>query len=426
MVQTDSAAEPQFAAFVAIDWADQKHAWSLQASGSDQRESDEMKHTPEAVEAWVSMLSARFAGKPIAVALEQKHGALVFMLGKYADLHLYPIHPRAAAQFRAALYPSGAKDDPVDADLLLDMLVLHRKHIRPLRPDSQQTRLVQHQVEARRRLVNEKTRQILRLTAKLKLYFPQVLECFDKVESPLVGALLRRWPTLPDLQRARPETLRSFFRQHNCRDGERIEERIQKIQHSVPAITDPAVVEPAVTMTRNLIELIATLHAGIAELDQQIAQATAEHPDFGVFDSFPGAGPVLAPRLLAAFGSCRDRYTTAAEMQKLSGIAPIVKRSGKTESVHFRRACPKFLRQTFHEWAGHSIAFCDWARVFYQQKRQEGFEHHAAVRELAFKWIRIAYRCWQDGVPYDNTRYVESLQRHGSPIAAALAASSPK
>jgi hypothetical protein len=145
-----------------------------------------------------------------------------------------------------------------------------------------------------------------------------------------------------------------------------------------------------------------------------------------VFDSFPGAGPVLAPRLLAAFGSRRERYATAAEVQKLSGIAPIVKRSGKTESVHFRRACPKFLRQTFHEWAGHSIAFCDWARVFYQQKRQKGLDHHAAVRALAFKWIRIVYRCRQDGVPYDNARYVESLRRHGSPLAAALATSTPK
>jgi len=411
---------------VAIDWADQKHVWSVQAAGSNRRESDEMKHTPEAVGAWVSMLSARFAGKPIAVALEQSHGALVFMLGQYANLHLYPIHPRAAAQFRAALYPSGAKDDPVDADLLLDMLMLHRKHIRPLQPDSEQTRLVQHQVEARRRLVNEKTRQVLRLTAKLKLYFPQVLVWFGKVESPLVGALLRRWPTLPDLQRARPATLRSFFRLHHCRDAERIEERIRPIRQAVPAITDPAVVQPAATVARNLVELIATLHTGIAELDQQIAQATAGHPDFGVFDSFPGAGPVLAPRLLAVFGSRRDRYRAAGEVQRFSGIAPIVKRSGKSKSVHFRRACPKFLRQTFHEWAGHSIGFCDWARVFYQQKREKGFDHHAAVRTLAFKWIRIVHRCWQDGVPYDNARYVESLRRHGSPIAAALAASTPR
>jgi len=149
MSETDGAAEPKFAAFLAIDWADRKHAWSLQAAGCDQRESGEIQHTPEAVEAWVATLSARFAGEPIAVALEQSHGALVFMLGKYGQLHMYPIHPRSAAQFRAALYPSGAKDDPVDADLLLDLLVLHRKHIRPLRPDTEQTRLVRNQVENR-------------------------------------------------------------------------------------------------------------------------------------------------------------------------------------------------------------------------------------------------------------------------------------
>src|SRR5664279_4058717 len=105
MSQTDAATEPEFAAFIAIDWADRKHAWSLQVAGCSQRESGEIQHTPEAVEAWVTMLSARFAGQPMAVALEQSQGALVFMLGKYGHLHVYPIHPRSAAQFRAALYP---------------------------------------------------------------------------------------------------------------------------------------------------------------------------------------------------------------------------------------------------------------------------------------------------------------------------------
>lgn len=423
MTQTNSPVEPPFAAFVAIDWADKKHVWSLQAAGSASRESGEVMHTPEAVASWVATLSARFAGQPIAVGLEQSQGALVFMLGTYGNLHLYPIQPRVAAQLRAAFYPSGAKDDPVDADLLLDMLILHRKHIRPLRPDNEQIRLLQHQVQVRRKLVDEKTCQVQRLTAKLKLYFPQVLDWFEEMDSPLVEALLHRWPTLPDLQRARPETIRSFCRRHNCRNAELIEERIRKIRQAVPATRDAAVIRPAVTMTRTAVDQIATLRAGISELEQQIATTTSGLPDFGIFDSFPGAGAALAPRLLAAFGSYRDRYTSAADVQKLSGIAPVRKHSGKTQSVHFRRACPKFLRQTFHEWAGHSIAFCDWARAFYQQQRQHGHDHHAAVRALAFKWIRIAFRCWQDGVPYDDARYVASLRRRGSPLAAVLAPS---
>ena len=52
--------EPQFAAFVSIDWGDKKHVWCLQAAGSEPRESGELEHTAEAVEAWVGQLCPRF------------------------------------------------------------------------------------------------------------------------------------------------------------------------------------------------------------------------------------------------------------------------------------------------------------------------------------------------------------------------------
>jgi transposase len=175
MEQTQSNSEPGFAAFVAIDWADTEHVWSLQPGSGQRREHGGVDHTPESVEVWITSLIARFHHQPIAIALEQCRGALVFMLSKYAELHLYPIHPRAAAQFRSALFPSGAKDDPADADLLLDMLLHHRAHLRRLDPDTEQTRSLQMLVEERRRMVNENTRQSNRLTARLKLYFPQVL-----------------------------------------------------------------------------------------------------------------------------------------------------------------------------------------------------------------------------------------------------------
>jgi hypothetical protein len=131
--------------------------------------------------------------------------------------------------------------------------------------------------------------------------------------------------------------------------------------------------------------------------------------------------PAMVPRLLAAFGSQRDRYQSAADLQTFSGIAPITERSGKSEWVRVRWACPHFLRQSLHEWAAHSIAYCDWAGAYYQLQRDRGENHHAAVRALAFKWIRIAFRCWKDAVPYDDARYMESLRRLGSPLIAALA-----
>jgi hypothetical protein len=96
--------------------------------------------------------------------------------------------------------------------------------------------------------------------------------------------------------------------------------------------------------------LMATLRSNIAVLDRRIAELVAAHPDREVFASLPGAGEVFVPRLIAAFGTHRDRYQNAYEMQCYSGTAPVTEASGNSEWVHFRYACPKFLRQTFHEF----------------------------------------------------------------------------
>jgi len=410
--------EPQFAAFVSIDWADKKHVWCLQAAGSEQRESGELEHTPEAVEAWVGQLCQRFANRPIAVALEQSRGALVFMLSKYEPLHLFPVPSTMSASMRKALYPSGSKDDPRDADLLLDLLLQHRDKLHRLSPDTEATRRVQNLVEERRKLVDEKTAQANRLTSDLKIYFPQVLDWFERLDTELVCDLLQRWPTLAELQKVPPAKLRTFFRKHYCRDEELIERRLLAIRQAIPAIRDRAVIEAKSMVVRVIVQVIVSLLEGIADLDKKIEEAAATHPDFFIFDSLPGAGAVMAPRLLAAFGSQRERYGSAGEVQTYTGIAPVMEKSGKMKWVHFRWACPKFLRQSFHEWAGHSIAQSVWARSYYQQLRSRGKGHHAAVRALAFKWIRILFRCWKDRVAYDEKKYLAALVRRGSPLAA--------
>ena len=412
--------EPQFAVFVGIDWADQKHVWCLQVAGSVQRESGELEHKVETVEAWVAQLCQRFGNRPIAIAVEQVKGALVYMLAKYEGLHLFPVPSTMAASMRDALYPSGAKDDPRDADLLLDLLLQHRDKLHRLAPDNEATRRVQNLVEERRKLVDEKTAQSNRLMSYLKIYFPQMLDWFENLDTELVCELLERWPTLEEMQQASPAELRTFFHQHHCRKEELIERRIQGIGQARPAIQDRAVIEAKRAVVKVTVQLIRSLLAGIAELDGKIAEAAAGHPDFFIFASLPGAGEVLAPRLLAAFGSQRDRYGSADEVQIYSGVAPITERSGKKKWVHFRWACPKFLRQSFHEWAGHSMGKSAWARAYYQQQRKRGQDHHAAVRALAFKWIRIVFRCWKDRVAYDEKKYLAALSKRGSPLSALL------
>lgn len=402
---------PELAAYVAIDWADQKHDWALREAGTEKVEQGQIENTPEAVEVWAGALAQRFGGRPVAVCLEQKRGALVYMLTKYEHLVLYPVHPASLANYRKAFYPSGAKDDPKDTRLLLELLERHRDRLQQLELDTVETRTVQFLVEDRRRIVDDKTRLKNRLTARLKLYFPQMLTWFDDVDTELVEDFLKRWPTLAELQKARPSTLKKFFHQHNCRSQERNEQRLREIGEAIPATRDQAVIQAGVSLVKILVASIATARRGIAELERQIAQLSAAHEDYAIFDSLPGAGPALAPRLLAALGTRRERYQSAGDIHCQSGIAPVITRSGKQQWIHFRWACSKFLRQSFHEWAWHSVSQSEWAREFYEQHRAHGKDHHATVRALAFKWIRILFRCWQDRTLYDEKIYQESLRK---------------
>lgn len=419
--QTPAVAPIELAATIGIDWADQKHAVCLSVAGSDQLEQTTLDHTPEALADWIAALRKRFGGRPVGICLEQTRGALIHALLVHDFLVLYPINPATAKRYRQAFATSGAKDDPVDAQLLWELLAKHRDRLRPWTPDDAQTRKLALLCEHRRKLVNARTALVQRLTAALKAYFPQALAwAGDDLASPMAADFLIRWPTLEALQKARPQTIRHFYYGHHCRRPDRISERLAQIQTARPLTADSAVVEAHALLVVTLARQLRALGPSIGEYDHQIAAVFAAHPDAAIFDSFPGAGAALAPRLLAAFGSNRDRFPEPESMQQLSGIAPVTERSGKTKRVHRRYACARFLLQSFHEFARCSRAPCAWAAAYYQAQRAAGKGHHAALRALAFKWQRILWRCWRDRVPYQEAHYLESLRRHGSPLASTL------
>lgn len=416
--QTTAAAgpaEPQFAALVAIDWADQKHFWSLRPYGGN-IERGVLENSPEAVEAWVTQLHQRFGGQPIAVALEQRRGALQVLLGKYEQLYLYPVHPTTAAKYRQAWYPSGSKSDGQDADLLLEILTQHRDRLRRLDPDTTEIRLLQFQVENRRKLVEERTALAQKLQDTLKIYYPQIPAWFDNVTTQMVTDWLEKWPTLQDVQKARATTVEKFLRAHGVRQEEEVQKRLAGIRDGVAATPDRAVIESCKPMVAAWVAQLRILHDAIRQLEKAIRELAAAQEDWPIFDSLPGAGDALAPRLLAAMGSRRERFHSANELQCLAGIAPVTAASGQSQSVHLRRACPKFLRQTFHEWAACSIPRSTWAKACYDGLIARGKTHHVAVRALAFKWMRILYRCWRDRQPYDEQLYLASLGKRNLPL----------
>ena len=416
----NSLSTAKYTAFVGLDWADAKHDICLQAAGCEEREFDRFAHQVTAIEQWALSMQQRFGGR-IAVALELSKGPIVYALQKYDFFVLFPINPSTLAKYRQAFKPSRAKDDPPDAELALDLLIRHPERFKPLTPQSVPMRKLCLLVEQRRRLVGDKTRYVNRLCSSLKQYYPQALEWFKQRDTVLFCDFISRWSTLTRVKRARKATLTTFFKVHNVRSEQVIEARVCAIKSALPLTHDVAIIEAHQLQTEMLVEQLRLTLKAIDRFDEEIAATAAKLLDYALlFKPLVGAGPVLAPRLLAAFGEDRRRYGGADEFQKYSGVAPVIERSGNKTWVHWRWQCPTFLRQTMVEWAGQTIDKSFWAGAYYRQQKEKGSSHNAAVRALAFKWIRILYRCWQTRTPYDESKYLNALRRRGSPLLEQL------
>lgn len=243
-------------------------------------------------------------------------------------------------------------------------------------------------VEQRRRLVDDRRRFSNRLINTLKQYYPQLLTWFSHRDTKLFMDFIMRWPSLQKLQRSHENTIRKFFHSHGGNAVRLAEKRIDLIKKSTVLTNDNAVLESHELPSTTLARQLQTVISSIREFDFEIEKMYKEIPDAELFNSLPGTGTCLAPRLLVAMGDNRDKFNTASDVQMYAGIAPVTERSGKKCWIHWRWQCSKFLRQSFIEWSEKSVSRSFWAGLYYNLQRAKGSSHQAAVRSLAFKRIR--------------------------------------
>ncbi len=294
-----------FAAVIGIDWADRKHDVCLRIAASDTLEFSVLTHSAQAIDDWASGLQQRFPNQQLAICIESRKVPLIHALLKYPFLVLFPVNPQTLARYRRAFRPSRAKDDPADAQLLLDLVSRHPEQFNPWTPERPEVRALDSLVEQRRTLVADKVRYTNRLTAALKNYYPQALDWFEDRDTLLFTKFIERWPNLASVKRARRDTLKTFFHQNGVRRPAVIERRITAIQSAIPLTTDPAVIEPQQLLVMSLVHRLALTLGYLAVYDRKIDERFKALDDARLFAALPGAGKQLAPRLLVAFGEDR-------------------------------------------------------------------------------------------------------------------------
>jgi transposase len=397
--------------FTGIDWAAATHAVCvINAAGKVMAEFT-IRHSADGIATLIRRL-ARF-GDPadVPIGIERPDGRLVDLLLE-AGHPVVPVKPNAIKTWRDGEVLSGAKSDAGDAAVIAEYLRLRCHRLQPAVPYSDDTRALRTVVRTRDDLVDMRVAATNQLAALLDAHWPGAKAIFADVESPISLAFLTRYPTPAAGRHLGEKRMAAFLVKHGY-SGRRSAAVLPERLRTAPAgAAVDALTEALRDAVLALVAVLTALNAAVKDLDRSAAAHLGEHPDGEIFTSLPRSGQISAAQMLAEWGDCRTACEHPGSVAALAGCAPVTRESGKHRAVHFRWACNKRFRKAMTTFAGNSRHASPWAAKIYGDARAAGKDHPHAVRILARAWIRVIWRCWIDGVPYDPAQ-------HGA--AAALA-----
>ena len=402
--------------FAALDWAKDHHDVIVVDRVGTIVADFQFAHT---VPGWEEFSQKMQPFGKCPVTIETSSGMAVDQLLQ-RGYTLYPINPLAAKEYRKRKAPSGTKTDRHDAWSSADALRTDGHAWRPLHPQDEATTTLRTLCRDEIALIENRTALVNQLEAALGEYYPLALESFDEWAKPFTWAFLRAFPTPEALAKAGKRNWQKFLHTHKLWRPDTSAKRLALWERGQQLPASPAVVSAKTLLALSLATVLETLQRQIQEYRSRIEAAFEEHPDHDVFGSLPGAKEVLGPRLLSFIGSVREVYPDADSLMCQAGVSPVSYQSGKICKARIRYVCDHFLRHTVHLWVDESRKTCDWAQAYYKTKRDQGHEHASALRCLGKRWLKVLWRMWQDGTPYDEAKHLKNLRQHGSFVCGLL------
>jgi transposase len=389
------------ATFVAgIDWAAAEHAVCVMDESGKVVASFTICHDADGLRRLTRRLAAFGEPGSIPVGIERPSGRLVDVLLE-AGHPVVPVKPNAIKAWRESEVLSGAKSDAADAAVIAEYLRLRHHRLRVAAPYSGQTRALRAVVRTREDLVEMRVAAANQLAAVLETWWPGARSLFADIESPIALEFLTRYPTPASAARLGEGRMAAFCARQHYSGRRSAAELLTRLRTAAPGTLDEALTPALRDAVLALVTVLKALNAAIKDVTRSVSDRLAEHPDGKIFTSLPRSGKVSAASMLAEWGDCRDAYEGPDSVAALAGMCPVTKASGKHRVVGFRWACNKRFRRAMTTFADNSRHASPWAARVYADAIGRGCDHPHAVRVLARAWIRVIYRCWIDGVPYD-------------------------
>lgn len=392
------------ARFVGIDWAAEEHAVCVLDPAGEVVRSFGVAHSHIGFELLAKKLAALGPADELAVTIERPGGRLVDALLE-AGHPVVAVSPNAIKAWRESEVASGAKSDAGDAEVIAEYLRLRQHRLVVMEPFSDETRALRAAVRARDDLVAQRVAAHNQLDACLDAFWPGAKAIFADVTSEIALAFLARYPTPGSARALGDKRLAAFLTKHGYSGRRSAAELLRRLRAAPQGIAEGSEAEARRDAVLAYVRVIRALNGAIKDLTRSVAAHLGEHPDNEIFTSLPRSGQVNAAQMLAEWGDCREAYDGPEAVCALAGLAPVTKRSGKHEAVHFRWACNTRFRVAVTTFADNSRHASPWAAEIYRRAVARGCDHPHAVRVLARAWVRVIYRCWVDGRPYDEAAH---------------------
>lgn len=400
----------QFTHFAGFDWAHDHHDVVIVDASGKTVADFRFEHTAKG---WADFLQQIAAFPDLALAVETKCGAAIEKLTEL-QCSIFPVHPQSAKAYRQRKVPSGNKTDRVDAWSLADALRLDGAQWKQLAPQDSRIKELRLLSRDEVALIRDRTALISQLRQALYEYYPAALEAFDDWTCPFAWAFVVAFPTPERLLKAGKRKWEKFLHVHKLGRPETYQQRLGIFANATQFAGSTPVANAKSRLAVTRAKQLQLLEKQLGEYRTAIQRLFAQHPDAPLFESLPGAGEKIAPRLLAEIGDERALFPDAQALQCLAGTAPVSFQSGQIHRVHLRRQCNKFLRHTVHLWANLSRECCPWAATYYAALRAKGKSHAGALRALGQRWLKIVWKMWQTRTVYDADLHGRNQLKHGS------------
>jgi transposase len=393
---------PSWPAFVGIDWGGSEHQLCVLDATGTQLTQQRVAHDVAGLIELDTALAEH--GEALAIAVERAEGMLVEHLQSKGHT-VFPVSPRIAARARERYRVAAVKDDRLDAYVLADTLRHEHHHWRALSTASPLLAEIRALTRDRDRLQQTQQATESQLRAILEAYHPAPARLFSSVDRQITLHFVLDCPTPAAASRIEATRMSGFLTRHHYTgrvSGQVIAERLRE---NLLAASTGTVAGKSYS-AQSFARLLQLLNTQLAEYDDAIAAAVAEHPDTPIFAGFPGIGPVLTGTLLAEIGEDRARFPTPGTLLAEFGLAPVTRASGRSRKVRFRYAANTILREAAMWWAYNSMKEAPWAKAAFREARDHRGQHyHRALRGLAARWMRVLWTCWSTHTPYDPKRH---------------------